>query len=67
MAKLSTLVVALAALSAIVLWGKSPAANRSPNADRISPQELHALAHLEGLPLHYEDQSLIYPARAEQW
>jgi hypothetical protein len=65
MAKLSTLVVALAAVSAIMLWSKSPAGNRSPNAVRISPQELHALAYLDGLPIQDdEDQSLIYPARA---
>ena len=67
MAQLSTLVVALAAVSAIMLWSNSPAGNRSPKADRISPQELHALAHLEGLPIQdYEDRSLIYPARAER-
>jgi hypothetical protein len=67
MAQLSTLVVALAAVSAIMLWLNSPVANRSPNAERISPQELHALAHLEGLPIQdYEDQSLIYPARTEE-
>jgi hypothetical protein len=67
MAQLFTLIVALAAVSAIMLWSNSPAGNRSPNADRISPQELHALAHLEGLPIQdYEDQSLIYPARAGQ-
>jgi hypothetical protein len=67
MAKLSTLVVALAAVSAIMLWSNSPAGNSSPNTDRISPQELHALGHLEGLPIQdHEDQGLIYPARAEQ-
>jgi hypothetical protein len=67
MAKLFTLVVALAAVSAVMLWSNSPAGNRSPDADRISPQELHALAHLEGLPIQdYEDQSVIHPARAER-
>ena len=67
MAKLSTLVVALAAVISIMLWSNPPAGNRSPDVDRISPQELHALAHLEGLSIqNHEDQSLIYPARAEQ-
>jgi hypothetical protein len=67
MAKLSTLIVALAAVSALMLWSNSPSDNSSPNANRISPQELHALAHLEGLSIQdHEDQSLIYPTRAEQ-
>jgi len=65
MAKLTTLVVALTAVSAIIPWSKSPSGSSSPTnfaarAARFGPS---------GRTVHstHEDQSLIYPGRATQW
>jgi hypothetical protein len=67
MVKVVTIVVALGLTVAIGLWSKSSAVNGSPTVQTISIQELHALAHLEGLPIqHFEDKSVIYPALAEK-
>jgi hypothetical protein len=64
--KIGTLIVALGIAGGTVLWSKSPAVNRLGTAQMISIQELHALAHLKGLPVQqFEDQSLIYPAPAQ--
>jgi hypothetical protein len=59
--------VALGSACCIVLWSKSPAIDASSRAQRISIQEIHALVHPEDLPVQqFEDQSLIYPAPAQQ-
>jgi hypothetical protein len=65
MMKIAMFVGALGIAGVIVLWSKSPAVQVSPSAQSISIQELHALAHLEGLPVqHFEDQSFVYVAEA---
>jgi hypothetical protein len=65
MMKIAMLVAALGVAGAIVLWSKSPAVHVSPSAQSISIQELHALAHLEGLPIqHFEDQTFVFVAEA---
>jgi len=66
MMKIAMLVVALGIAGVIVLWSKSPAVHvLSPSAQSISIQELHALAHLEGLPIqHFEDQTFVFVAEA---
>jgi len=65
--KIALTLVALGIVSCIVLWSKSPAIDASSRAQRISIQEIHALVHPEDLPVQqFEDQSLIYPAPAQQ-
>jgi hypothetical protein len=65
--KIALPLVALGIACCIVLWSKSPAINASPTAQTISIQEIHALVHHEDLPVQqFEDQSLIYPALAQQ-
>jgi hypothetical protein len=65
MPKITTLVVAIATVAAIMIWSRSPSVNGSPDIRLISPHELHTLAHLESLPIqHFEDHSLIYPTLA---
>ncbi len=67
MAKIAVGAVALGVAGAIMLWSKSPAVDGSSSVEMISPQELHALAHIEGLPIqHFEDSSLIFPALAKK-
>jgi uncharacterized membrane protein YgdD (TMEM256/DUF423 family) len=66
MTKLTTLVVALGA-AAIMLVSMLPSGSGSPNATPITMQELHALAHLEGLAIQdYQDESLVYPTLAKE-
>ena len=64
--EISLLLVTLGIAAGILVWLNASAVNRSPAPSSISIQELHILAHLEGLPIQQiEDQSLVYPA-AEQ-
>jgi hypothetical protein len=66
MTKITTLVVALG-VGSIVVMSMLPSGNGSPNATPMTLQELHALAHLEGLAVQgYEDESLVYPTLAKQ-
>jgi hypothetical protein len=61
MAKIVTLVVALAFAGGGVLWAISPTVERSATVQSISIQELHALAHLDALPIqHFEDMSITH-------
>ena len=63
MAKSVMLVVALAAAGGAVLWTMSPTLKGSQAAQSISIQELHALAHVDALPVqHFEDMSVIHTA-----
>jgi hypothetical protein len=65
--KIALTLVALGIACSIVLWSKSPVINASPTAQTISIQEIHALVRHEDLPVQqFEDQSLIYPALAQQ-
>jgi uncharacterized membrane protein YgdD (TMEM256/DUF423 family) len=67
MLKTTALVVALGAAGAIALSLQMAAVKNSASEPTISPQEVHALAHLEGLPVqHFEDQSLIFPTLAKK-
>jgi hypothetical protein len=73
MTKITTLVVALGA-GAIMLVSMLPTGSGSPsatpmtlNATPMTLQELHALAHLEGLAVQdYQDESLVYPTLAKE-
>jgi hypothetical protein len=65
MMKIAMFLVALGVAGVIVLWSMSPTVHVSPSAQRISIQELHALAHLEGLPVqHFEDHTFVFVAEA---
>jgi hypothetical protein len=65
MMKIAMLVVALGIAGGIVLWSKSPTVPVSPSAQSISIQDLHALAHLESLPVQqFEDQTFVFVAEA---
>ena len=61
---------AIAMTAAIVVAGSMWARGNgqpsgSARAQAISIQELHALVHLDALPIqHFGDQSLVYPALA---
>ena len=51
---------------AFVMWWKAPDRKGRVTAQKISIQELHALAHQEGLPIqHFEDESLVFTAQEE--
>jgi hypothetical protein len=66
MMKIAMFFITLGVAGVIVLWWKSPAVQVSPRAQSISIQELHALAHLEGLPIqHFEDQTFVFVAEAQ--
>ena len=61
------LLVALGIVGDIVLWSKSPAVKGSPTVQTMSIQDIHALAHMENVPIQeFEDYSLIYPALAQR-
>jgi len=63
MAKIVTLVVALGFVTGTLLWAMSPTVRGTPTARSISIQELHAVAHLDGLPIQdFDDMSFIYTA-----
>jgi hypothetical protein len=67
MVKSATLLAALGVAGAITLWSQMAAVNGTAGAATISPRELHALAHLEGLPLeHFEDYSLVFSTVAKK-
>ena len=67
MLNFAMLLVALGIVGGIVLWSKSPAVKGSPTVQTMSIQEVHALAHMESLPIQeFEDHSLIYPAVAQR-
>ena len=59
------LVIALGTAAAgFVMWWKAPELKGRPTAQRISIQELHSLAHQEGLPVQqFEDESLVFTAQ----
>ena len=59
-------VVALCIAGVGMGWSRSPVAVGSPAA-QISIQQIHALAHLEGLPVqHFEESGLSYPVVAQK-
>jgi hypothetical protein len=63
----TAILVAVAIAGAIGLWSQMPTVPEIGRASTVSAQELHALAHVEGLPVaDFEDYSLIYPAVAEK-
>jgi len=67
MLKITLLAVTLGIAGAIALSSQIPAVKETARAPTISPQEIHALAHLHGLPIqHFEDHSLIYPTLAKK-
>jgi hypothetical protein len=67
MAKIGIIaVVALGIVGALLGWSSSEAVIGSPPS-HISIQEMHALAHLEGLPVqHFEDAGVSYPVVAQK-
>jgi hypothetical protein len=64
MSKIAMLVIALGiAATGFVMWWNAPELKGRPTAQGISIQELHALAHQEGLPVQqFEDESLVFTA-----
>ena len=65
MTKTAMLVIVLGIAVGFVLWAFVPEIKGRSTAN-ISIQELHALAHQEGLPVQqFEDQSLVFSERNE--
>jgi hypothetical protein len=65
MSKIAILVIIGIAVG-FVMWWKAADLKGEPTAQNISIQELHALAHQEGLPIqHFEDHSLVFTAQEE--
>jgi hypothetical protein len=61
MPKTVTLVAALAVVAAALLWAVSPTVTGTATAESVSVQELHALAHLDALPIQdFDDMSVVY-------
>jgi hypothetical protein len=59
-------VVALCIAGVGMGWSRSPVAVGSPAA-QISIQQIHALAHLKGLPvLQFEESGVSYPVVAQK-
>jgi hypothetical protein len=66
MTKTAMLVIVLGFAVGFVLWSFAPELKGRSTAPNISIQELHALAHQEGLPVQqFEDQSLVFGERNE--
>jgi hypothetical protein len=67
MAKIAVIaVVSLAIAGALLGWSRPPS-GPGPVASQISIQELHALAHLEGLPVQQvEEAGISYPVVAQK-
>ena len=66
MTKTAMLVIVLGIAVGFVLWSFAPEIKGRSTARNISIQELHALAHQEGLPVQqFEDQSLVFSERDE--
>jgi hypothetical protein len=63
MPKIIALVVALGFVIGALLWAMSPTVRGTPTAQSISIQELHAVAHLDALPIDdFDDMSVVYTA-----
>jgi hypothetical protein len=61
MPKIIALVVALGFVVGAALWAMSPTVKGTATAQSISIHELHAVAHLEALPIQeFDDMSVIY-------
>ena len=65
MNKIAMLVTAVGIIAAgFVMWWKAPELRGRPTTQGISIQELHSLAHQEGLPVQqFEDESLVFTAQ----
>jgi len=65
MSKTAILIVALGiAVAAFAMGWNAPELKGRPTAQGISIQELHSLAHQEGLPVQqFEDESLVFTAQ----
>jgi len=64
MSKIVTLVILIGFAVAFVMWWTAPDLKGRPTAQEISIQELHALAHQEGLPIQqFEDESVVFAAQ----
>jgi len=58
---MAKIVVVLAYAGASVVWGMLPSLKGTPNLQRMSIQELHALAHVDALPVQqFEHMSVIH-------
>ncbi len=65
MSKIAMLVVTLGiAAAGFVMWWTAPELTGRPTAQGISIQDLHSLAHQEGLPVQqFEDDSFVFTAQ----
>jgi hypothetical protein len=68
MAKIIVVAVASLGIAAALLgWSRPPAGRGLATSQMMSIQEMHALAHLEGLPVqHFEETSVSYPVVAQK-